>query len=249
MKEEELNELLNAEEPEDKIEVKRKKFEPKFNVREEFALWVREQFPDLRKQSKKKREYIDLESRRGEIYEAALGAVNQGVLSTEACAKSQLRYGWEKLEEGFKEDADPKGRAKSLEAFVSSLETLSTSLGGNKHFTQKGTLLRGSSYGSLTYNDHNAFIYRVDKEDSNETTYLVFEEIQGFEEDNQPVLIGEFTQLTKWNLDQLEKITSEFKGPELEFIEEVDRLVPETGVYVSQRPTQIGSTTWGKDEW
>lgn len=239
-----LSELLSGEEPEEKTDRERKEFKPKFNVREEFALWAREQFPELKEYAKKKKAYESLEARREEVYQAALGAVNHGVSSTEACATSRLRYGWDKLEKGFGEIADPKMRAKSLEAFVDSLENLSISLGGNQHFTQSGRFLNGSPYGS--YGNLNAFVYRVGEEAGKDTKYLVFDKPQKFNGTSNVILIGEFTQLTKWNYDKLQKIASDFKGPELTFIEKVDKDVPEEGVYIdsayrSSRVRSVGS--------
>ena len=82
-----LDELLSGEEPQESEDHNRSKFNPKFNVREEFTLWVREQFPELKEHTDQNLAYEEVETRREEIYQAALGAVNHGVASTEACAK------------------------------------------------------------------------------------------------------------------------------------------------------------------
>ena len=231
MTNDELNQLLTGEEPKEKHSRDNKEFKPKFNVREEFALWIREQFPELKTHAKKKRIYQELETRREEIYQAALGAVNHGATSTEACATARLRYGWDKFEEGFGINGNPKKRAKSLEAFVSSVENLSVSLGGDKHFTEAGRFLSGASYTSYLYGNLNAFVYRVGDENGKDTKYLVFNERQEFNGETLPALIGELTNLTKWKMEDLQEIVSKFKGPETEFIEKVDRMVPEEGFY------------------
>ena len=71
---------------------RRSKFDPKFNVREEFAVWVREQFPDLSNYAQKGRVYQDLEDRRQEVYDAAKLACDHGLETTEACVKSEFAY-------------------------------------------------------------------------------------------------------------------------------------------------------------
>jgi len=238
MKNDRLDELLSEEEPGELISGN-KKFEPKFNVREEFALWVREQFPELRKYARGRGNvYKELEERREEVYEAALGAVNHGVVSTETCASSRLSSGWTKFEKGFKQTASPKKRAKSLMAFVEAVEDLSISLGGDEHFTEAGRFLNGGSY----FGNFNAFVYRIGDEHGKDAKYLMFGHAQEFDEENngetKPVLIGEITQLTKWELERLQKIVSKFKGPEVAFIQHVDKAIPEGGY--SSRPYGSG---------
>ncbi len=232
MTDDKLNELLTGEEPEERVKGN-KKFNPLFNVREEFALWVREEFPELKEYAKKRRVYRELEERKDEVYEAALGAVNHGVASTEACATSRLRYGWKDMEEGFGEKGKPRIRAKSLEKFVDALEDLSVSLGGDKHFTECGKSLSGIPYNS--WNENSAFVYRVGDENSCNAEYLVFEEPQKFEEENMPVLIGELTGLTKWEYERLQKIASKFKGIETKFIDKADKAI--SGAYAYSQPS------------
>jgi hypothetical protein len=238
-----LDELLTSEEPEEKP-ADESAFKPQINVREEFALWVRKQFPELQLYSKKRRVYQELETRKDEVYEAALGAVNHGVLSTEACATARLRNGWQKFEEGFGSTGTPKKRAKSLDAFVKSLEALSISLGGDKHYTECGKNLNGVSYGQggysggYVYQEFDAFIYRLGPEDGKETQYQVFDKKQEIQQsqDGQPTpaLIGEFTGLSKWNFEHLQKTAAEFKGSEDDFIKKVDIQVPQSGSYSYQ---------------
>ena len=231
MTDDKINNLLLGEEPVGIVDQSKKPFKPKFNVREEFALWVREQFPDLPKYAKKKGIYHELEERRQEVYEAALGAVNHGVTSTTACATSRLHSGWTKFETGFDGDGTPKKRAKSLEGFVRAVEDLSISLGGDTHFTEAGVYLDGRGYGGFGYGNLNAFVYRQGDENGLNTSYLVFETAQEFSGEDIPVLIGELTQLSKFGYGDLQKIADKFKGSETDFIEKVDRMVPEMGMY------------------
>lgn len=224
-----IDELLTGKEPEDKQSTSRE-FKPTFNVREEFVLWVQKQFPQLKKHSKKNVQYDALEARRDEVYQAALGAVNHGVTSTEACATAKLRTGWEEFDRGFGKSGKPEDRAKSLEAFVKALSDLSISLGGDKHYTEAGTRLSGTSYGDSWYKKNNAFVYRVGDEKSKDAKYLVFNKEQDFAAEG-PILIGELTGLSNWEVEKLKKIVSKFKGPETKFIEQVDKEVPEDGAY------------------
>lgn len=238
MKDEKIDELLMGEEPEERAESGKKEFKPKFNVREEFVLWVREQFPELKQRAKRKKVYEELETRKDEVYQAALGAVNHGVTSTEACATAKLRYGWSAFEEGFGEHGDSRKRAKSLEKFVESLEDLSISLGGNNHFTEAGKFLDGTGYGGWTGNI-NAFVYRVGDEYGDKTRYIVFKKPKEFEMNPSPVLIGELIGLTQWRFERLNEITIKFTGTERDFIDQVDREIPEEGSYYSNQEGRI----------
>ena len=110
-----------------------------------FLCGIREQFPELKKYSRKRKKgttYEALEERREEIYDAALGAVNHGVTSTEACATARLRSGWEVFEEAFGDDGNPLKRAKGLEKFTRAIEGLSISLGGDKHYTESRDIFK-----------------------------------------------------------------------------------------------------------
>jgi len=235
-----LDDLLLGEQPSEKSSGDNKEFKPRFNVREEFALWIRDQFPELNIYSKRKAIYQDLETRREEVYQAALGAVNHGVTSTEACATARLRTGWDKFEEGFGPNGNPRKRAKSLDAFVKSVEDLSISLGGDKHYTEAGKSLSGNSYGT-SFRNLNAFVYRVGDENGQSTRYLIFVEKQEFSGEDRPVLIGELTKLAIWDVEDMYRIASKFKGPEKDFIDEVDRMIPEDGIR-SMYGTTYGTT-------
>src|SRR3990167_8604834 len=98
-----LKNLLEGDEPEEKVETEENGFNPKFNVREEFAVWIRQQFPKLKKHAKKGLVYPELDARAEEVYQAALGAVNHGVTSTKDCANSRLYNGWIGFESQFRE--------------------------------------------------------------------------------------------------------------------------------------------------
>ncbi len=243
-----LDDLLLGESPIEEMHSTSKEFKPVFNVREEFALWIREQFPDLKTYAKKRRVYQDLESRKEEIYQAALGAVNHGVLSTEACATAGLRYGWNKFEEGFGTTGNPNNRARSLEAFVSSLEKLSISLGGDKHHTEAGRYLDGAGYGRFSFGNLNAFVYRIGDENGTSTRYLVFNERQKFDGKNNYILIGELTRLTKQDVKYLKHVVKKFKGPETTFIEQIDRVIPVDGCRTAYANQSYYSGLFGRRE-
>jgi len=162
-----LQNLLSAEEP--KIEESQARtFNPKFNVREEFPVWIKEQFPEIGQYARKRKIYPELESRREEIYQAALGAVNHGVTSTNACATARLHQGWKEFERGFGKSGTPKKRARSLERFVEAIKDLSLSLGGNPHYTEAGTFLSGTHYRS---GNLKAFVYRDRENNGPDSTY------------------------------------------------------------------------------
>ena len=234
-----IDDLLTGAEPENSTN-HNMEFKPIFNVREEFVLWIREQFPKLKTYAKKKQIYEPLETRKDEVYQAALGAVNHGALSTEACASAKLRSGWDDFEDGFGKKGDPNKRAKSLESFVRSLEELSISLGGDKHYTDAGHFLSGRSYGNFTGN-LKAFVYRIGDRTDKDASYLSFDKRQEFEDENKPELIGELTRLTKWDVEQLEKFVKKFKGSEELFIQNVDRLIPEEGQYAGYSGSMYGA--------
>ncbi|MDP3881333.1 MAG: hypothetical protein Q8Q31_00450 [Nanoarchaeota archaeon] len=62
-------------------------FQPGFNVREEFVVWVREQFPDLEKYAGGRKSYSELDERREEVRLAAIKACQHGVKTTNSCVK------------------------------------------------------------------------------------------------------------------------------------------------------------------
>ncbi|MDP3881334.1 MAG: hypothetical protein Q8Q31_00455 [Nanoarchaeota archaeon] len=220
-----LDKMLLAPEPE-VGHSSEKGFNPIFNVREEFPLWVQEQFKHLTKHAKRKMAYEELEKRRDEVYQAALGVVKHGLMSTDACATARLREGWEDFERGFGEQSNPAGRAGSLEKFVEAIKDLSVSLGGNSHYTEAGIFLGGNNYktGNL-----KAFVYRIGDKNGENSEYFILEEPQTFEGDIQPALIGELTHLTNKDVTILRRLADYFKGPEIDFIERADRIVPEEG--------------------
>lgn len=224
-----LDKLLLGEEPKNEHKEDSASFRPKFNVREEFVLWVNRQFPNLKKHSRKKKIYQELEERREEVYQAGLGAGNHGADSTEACASARLYSGWKEFEAGFKETGDPKTRARSLEGFVNALKDLSHSLGGNEHFTEAGRFLDGRGYFSEWHGNLNALVYRVGNGEDSKIKYEVLEEGQKKEVTPNAVLIGEFNRLTPKKLRDLKKIAELFRGSEAEFIARVDRDIPAEG--------------------
>jgi len=231
MSETDLASLLGGDEPQEVLREDDGSFDPKFNVREEFPLWIRDQFPELMMHANKKRVYEALESRKEEVFEAALGALTHGVNSTDACARSRLYGGWSAMQKGFRKGAHRKNRSRNLAKFVEAIEDLSISLGGDSHYTQAGKIIGGHVPGQR----FEAFVYRVGDENGEKTFYLVSEDLIEWDEtfDPRPELIGELDDLSKWELEKLYRDGERFVGPEKEFVEEMDRVAPETGAYSS----------------
>ena len=75
---------------EKKSRKKIKPFEPKFNVREEFAVWMIEQFPNLKEYEKLGKKYKAIEKRRDEVYKAAKLACKHGIETTNSCVSDMF---------------------------------------------------------------------------------------------------------------------------------------------------------------
>ena len=87
-----LESVLLSEEPsvETQEGVGLRRFEPKFNVREEFAVWVREQFPELIEYAQSGERYVALEERRKEVMKGAKMAYEHAIRTTENCARASF---------------------------------------------------------------------------------------------------------------------------------------------------------------
>jgi len=79
--------LLAGKEPES-MKSTTVRFKPQFNVREEYVVWVREQFPDLKYYAKKKKVYAALTERKKEIMEGAKLAYEHALQKTDGCARN-----------------------------------------------------------------------------------------------------------------------------------------------------------------
>ena len=125
-----LESLLIAEEPVDKIK-KEKSFDPKFNAREEFVVWVREEFPELMYQ---KGHYEIPSKRRREVYEAAIAACRHGIETTGACVQRTFQNNFSNLMTDGCSDLEVR-----IYSIVSLIECVSANLGNeNRHY---GTIL------------------------------------------------------------------------------------------------------------
>lgn len=220
-----LTELLTEKEPAAKSETvkgKDNKFDPKFNVREEFAIWVRKEFPELKDHSAKNTVYEMLEARKSEVYLAAQAAMLQGLGSTDACARARLEEGWKKINQYFSDRStsadNKKQRASGLNSFVEALEDLSISLGGNRHYTECGTFAYGNR------ETYRAFVYRFGEKESENALYIVSSERETkmTHAADAPTLIGEFEDATDVELMTLLKGAFTFRGPEKKFIKHID---------------------------
>jgi len=75
-------------------------FEPKFNAREEFAIWVRQEFPELWNGRLLLR-YGAVNKRKKEVYEAAKKACEHGVKTTNNCVNSRFYHTLHQLSQSF----------------------------------------------------------------------------------------------------------------------------------------------------
>ncbi|HLC56179.1 MAG TPA: hypothetical protein VJJ23_02985 [Candidatus Nanoarchaeia archaeon] len=130
-----LKSILLADEPIVKMSITRQKsFDPKFNAREEFVVWIREEFPELKKYSKNKRKYSDLINRKKEVMEGAKKAYEHALKTTDSCVRVDFI-------ESFKELNKRMGNfANGLDEFVTFIEYVSANL-INKKDRHYGTTL------------------------------------------------------------------------------------------------------------
>lgn len=98
----------------------KKPFNPRFNAKEEFAAWVREEFPTLGKYStKSKNYYISLGKRKDEVQEAAQLAWKGMKNRSQRCHSICLEPIFERLSSTIE---DTQKYAKALENFVKAIE-------------------------------------------------------------------------------------------------------------------------------
>ncbi|MDP3881332.1 MAG: hypothetical protein Q8Q31_00445 [Nanoarchaeota archaeon] len=72
-------------------------FQPGFNVREEFAVWVRKQFPQLEDYVKRKEKYKELEERRDEVMSGARKAYDHAMQTAGGCARTGFQVSFARL--------------------------------------------------------------------------------------------------------------------------------------------------------
>jgi len=65
-------------------------FTPRFNPREEFAVWIRDQFPELEQYASKGTYYLKLVDHQYEVSRAAIEACEHGAATTRSCIKSRF---------------------------------------------------------------------------------------------------------------------------------------------------------------
>ncbi len=110
-------------------------FKPEFNPREEYAVWVRQEFPELKDYAKKEKEYDSLEKRKIEVMNGAKMAYEHGTKTLRGCALIDFRtvyctFNGQKPDGLYYSDfATYSGVfAARLEKFVSFIEFLSLNL-------------------------------------------------------------------------------------------------------------------------
>ena len=92
--EDKLTDLL-AENPEEEDE--KREFRPLFNAREEFAVWIREQFPQLKTYALNRESYDDLTERKKEVMKGARSAYEHALLTAHGCARTSFEVAFARL--------------------------------------------------------------------------------------------------------------------------------------------------------
>lgn len=108
-------------------------FEPKFNAREEFALWVRQEFPELDRHVAGKTKYDTLLARKEEVIGAARKAYEHAMQTTRTCVSHAFDVRFRELKESdflFLGPETPRGYnlGTKLLSFVDLIEGVSSSL-------------------------------------------------------------------------------------------------------------------------
>ena len=129
--------LLEEEIIEKKGRKRLKPFEPKFNPREEFAVWMQEQFPELKQRVSKNEEYNAVKRRKKEIYAAATLACNHGIETTRACVRRMFDTGLARLD-----STSNLSFNKNLVYLLGVIEQVSANLGDKKDLHYGTELVR-----------------------------------------------------------------------------------------------------------
>jgi len=129
-----LANLLSQDEPTSPKSSTSEKFKPNFNVREDFVLWINNQFPELNNHSESDTSYPELLERKEEVYKAAGRAFNHIEKSTQHCTlESSERY-WKRIKKSYRENED-QIFIISVDSLVRSITNFSLSLGGDPYFS------------------------------------------------------------------------------------------------------------------
>ena len=103
-------------------------FDPKFNPREEFVVWVKEEFPELWNGQDKS--YENLERRRKEVYKAAKKACKHGIKTTDYCVRSYF-YKYLRYLDNLSDKSTPEF-VKVINSLVEHIEFFSVNLNTGK---------------------------------------------------------------------------------------------------------------------
>jgi len=133
-------------------------FNPSFNVREEFAVWVRKEFPKIdeyqlnhedmyeeelygryiyppeqrrRMRNRKGKVYEELDARMKEVHEAAKLACAHGTKTTQECVAAQFQKLGNLVKTNYR---NPEKYAGTISSLVNWIETVSGNLGKQKHY-------------------------------------------------------------------------------------------------------------------
>ena len=108
---------------------KKKSFNPAFNVREEFAVWVRQEFPRLKQYAKSRKGYSALTRRKAEVMEGARMAYEHAKKTTDSCVTDAFQEKYNNLE-----CSDGMDFPRHLCQMVKYIEHVSANLGKSNHY-------------------------------------------------------------------------------------------------------------------
>ena len=124
-----LEDLPNTE-IKNRTRTKKKPFKPAFNPLEEFAVWVREEFPRLEQYVRREQDYAALHKRKDEVMEGARMAYEHAMEASRGCVQSRFRYIFESLK---REDYEGYFPAQ-LYQMVTFIEEVSANLGKELYY-------------------------------------------------------------------------------------------------------------------
>lgn len=113
-----------------------REFNPTFNVREEFAVWVKKEFPKLGIYAGNYWMYGALDKRRDEVYEAAKSACKHGIRTGSACVREAFRDIYDDLKDSYKCKANSRDFCKDVNKLITWIEKCALNLKskGKKHY-------------------------------------------------------------------------------------------------------------------
>ena len=106
-----------------------KPFEPSFNAREEFAVWIRQEFPELWEYAVRNQEYTKLTERKDEVLEGARMAYEHAMETSNSCVRSSFECRFSQFEK-----CNTKNFPRDLNSMITWIEEVSANLGETTHY-------------------------------------------------------------------------------------------------------------------